>query len=77
MSHPYQLLADGIPGSRGLGVSVFPPDARKTRLWVAALPRANASGTQQSLALALDSLAGQLEQAAALHRLGVVRRTPR
>jgi hypothetical protein len=24
----------------------------------------------------LDSLAGQLEQAAALHRLGVVRRTP-
>ena len=25
----------------------------------------------------LDNLAGQLEQAAALHRLGVVRRTPR
>lgn len=59
MSHPYQLLGDGMPGSRGLGTSLFPADARKTRLWVAALPRANAAGTQQSLALAIDSLAGQ------------------
>jgi hypothetical protein len=59
MSHTFPLLADGMPGSRGLGASAFPADARKTRLWVAALPRANATGTQQSLALALDSLAGQ------------------
>jgi hypothetical protein len=34
-------------------------DARKTRAWVAALPRANASATQASLAQALDRLAGQ------------------
>lgn len=59
MSHTYPLLGEGLPGSRGLGGGLFPADARKTRAWVQALPRANALATQQSLALALDSLAGQ------------------
>ena len=59
MSQPYRLLSEGMPGSRGLGASTFQADARKTRLWVAALPRANALATQQSLEMALDSLAGQ------------------
>jgi hypothetical protein len=59
MSQGYRLLSEGIPGSLGLAASSFPADARRTRSWIAALPRANALATQQSLAHALDSLAGQ------------------
>ena len=59
MSQTYRLLSEGMPGPRGVGSSMFPPDARKTRAWVAALPRANGLATQQSLDQALDSLAGQ------------------
>jgi hypothetical protein len=59
MSQSYRLLGEGIPGPRGLGGAPLVADARKTRAWVAALPRANASATQASLAQALDSLAGQ------------------
>ncbi len=59
MSQSYRLLGEGIPGPRGLGGAPLAADARKTRAWVAALPRANASATQASLAQALDSLAGQ------------------
>ena len=59
MSQGYRLLSEGIPGSLGLSASSFPADARRTRAWIAALPRANALATQQSLAQALDSLAGQ------------------
>jgi len=59
MSQTYRLLSEGMPGPRGAGASTFQADARKTRLWVAALPRANALATQQSLEMALDSLVGQ------------------
>ena len=59
MSQTYRLLSEGMPGPRGTGASTFQADARKTRLWVAALPRANALATQQSLEMALDSLVGQ------------------
>ena len=59
MSQGYRLLSEGIPGSLGLSASSFAADARRTRAWIAALPRANALATQQSLAQALDSLAGQ------------------
>lgn len=40
-------------------MATFPADARKTAQWVAALPRANAAATRQSLAWALDSLCAQ------------------
>ena len=59
MSHSFGLLSEGMPGARGLSKTTFPADARKTKSWVAALPRANAIATQQSLAQALDSLNGQ------------------
>ncbi len=59
MSQTYRLLREGMPGPQGLGKAEFPADVRKTREWVAALPRANAQATRQELALALDSLAGQ------------------
>jgi hypothetical protein len=59
MSQGYRLLSEGIPGALGLSTASFPADARRTRAWIAALPRANAGATQQSLAQALDSLAGQ------------------
>ena len=70
MSQTYRLLSEGIPGTQGLATSTFPADARKTRLWVAALPRANAVATQHSLSLALDSLAGQRLDGS--QRLGVL-----
>lgn len=59
MSQGYRLLSEGIPGSLGLAPSSFVADARRVRAWIAALPRANALATQQTLAQALDSLAGQ------------------
>ena len=59
MSQSYRLLSEGLPGPEGLGMANFPADARKTLQWVAALPRANAMATRQSLAQALDSLNGQ------------------
>ena len=60
MSQTYRLLGEGLPGSSGKGGGgSFAADVRKTRTWVAALPRANALATQQSLAQALDSLMGQ------------------
>jgi hypothetical protein len=59
MSQGYRLLGEGIPGSLGLGPTTFVADARRARGWIAALPRANGLATQQSLAGALDSLAGQ------------------
>ncbi len=48
-----------MPEPVGLGMATFPADPRKTTQWVAALPRANAAATQQSLAWALDSLSAQ------------------
>lgn len=59
MSEGYRLLSEGMPSSRGAGMATFLADARKAKQWVAALPRANALATQQSLAQALDSLSGQ------------------
>ncbi len=59
MSQCYRLLGEGIPGSLGLSPLLFPADAKRTRGWIAALPRANALATQQRLSEALDSLAGQ------------------
>ena len=59
MGPSYRLLGEGMPEPLGLGMATFPADARKTTHWVAALPRANAAATQQSLAWALDSLSGQ------------------
>ena len=59
MSQSYTLLSSGLPASQGSLGPAFVADARRTRAWVAALPRANALGTQQSLAQALDSLNGQ------------------
>jgi len=48
----------------------FAADPRKARQWAAALPRANALATQQSLGQALDSLASQRLDGAT--RLGVL-----
>lgn len=59
MSQAYRLLREGMPESRGSGDGRFHADAKKVRAWIAALPRANAQATQQELAQALDSLAGQ------------------
>lgn len=59
MTQSFRLLSEGIPEPRSSGGATFSADARKIRLWIAALPRANALATQQSLAQALDSLAGQ------------------
>jgi cyclic-di-GMP-binding protein len=59
MSQSHRLLGEGIPGPHGLGGAPFAADARKARAWIAALPRANATGTQLNLAQALDSLAAQ------------------
>jgi hypothetical protein len=59
MSQSYTLLSSGLPAGPGPGGAVFAADARRTKAWAAALPRANALGTQQSLAQALDSLNGQ------------------
>ena len=59
MIQSYQLLSEGIPNTSVPGLPTFPAEARKTRDWVAALPRANALATQQRLAQALDSLSGQ------------------
>ncbi len=59
MGQAYRLLSEGMPRPLGLGTATFTADPRKTRQWVAALPRANALATQQSLAQALDSLSGQ------------------
>ena len=70
MGKSYRLLSEGIPPPRGLGSASFTPDPRKARAWVAALPRANALATQQSLGQALDSLAGQRLDGA--QRLGVL-----
>jgi hypothetical protein len=70
MGKAYRLLGEGIPPPRGTGSDSFAADARKTRLWVAALPRANALATQQSLMQALDSLASKRLEGA--QRLGVL-----
>ncbi len=70
MAKAYRLLSEGIPPPRGTGLSSFSADPRKARQWVAALPRANALATQQSLAQALDSLAGRRLDGA--QRLGVL-----
>jgi hypothetical protein len=59
MGQGYRLLSEGIPDALGLSATPFVADARRVRGWIAALPRANALATQQSLAHALDSLAGQ------------------
>jgi hypothetical protein len=59
MGQSHRLLSEGMAEPRGLATAVFQADARKTKQWVAALPRANAQATQNSLAQALDSLAGQ------------------
>ena len=59
MGQAYRLLSEGMPQPRGLGTAKFAADPRKTRQWAASLPRANALATQQALAQALDSLAGQ------------------
>jgi hypothetical protein len=60
MATAYRLLSEGMPTPpAGTGAPAFAPDARKARLWVAALPRANALATQQSLAQALESLSAQ------------------
>jgi len=59
MSRSYRLLSEGMPPPRSAGSTTFVADARKARQWVAALPRANALSTQQSLGQALDSLASQ------------------
>jgi hypothetical protein len=69
-SRPYRLLSEGMPPPRSAGSSSFAADPRKTRQWVAALPRANALATQQSLDQALDSLASQRLDGAT--RLGVL-----
>jgi hypothetical protein len=70
MSRSYRLLSEGMPPPRGVGTSSFSADPRKARQWVAALPRANALATQQSLGQALDSLASQRLDGA--QRLGVL-----
>lgn len=70
MGKSYRLLSEGIPPPRGLGSASFAADARKARHWVAALPRANALATQQSLGQALDSLASQRLDGS--QRLGVL-----
>ena len=59
MIQSYRLLSQDMPESRGEGAAAFTTDARKARKWVAALPRANALATQQSLGQALVSLAEQ------------------
>lgn len=76
MSQGYRLLSESMPRPQGLGSTTFPAEVRKTRQWVAALPRANALATQQSLAQALDSLSGQrLEGALRLSVLEELRPT--
>ena len=70
MSRSYRLLAEGMPPPRSAGLASFAADPRKARNWVAALPRANALATQQSLGQALDSLASQRLDGAT--RLGVL-----
>jgi hypothetical protein len=55
----YRLLIEDMPAPQGQGTATFHADARKTKQWVAALPRANALATQQSLRQALDSLSSQ------------------
>jgi hypothetical protein len=70
MSRSYRLLSEGMPSPRSAGSSTFAADPRKARQWVAALPRANALATQQSLGQALDSLASQKLDGAT--RLGVL-----
>lgn len=70
MSLSYRLLGEGMPEPAGLGMATFPADARKTAQWVAALPRANAAATQQSLAWALDSLSAQRLDGS--HRLAIL-----
>ncbi len=59
MGQSYRLLGEGLPVASPQAGAVFAADARKTRAWVAALPRANALATQQSLARALESLHSQ------------------
>jgi hypothetical protein len=70
MSRSYRLLSEGMPPPRSAGSTTFAADARKARQWVAALPRANALSTQQSLGQALDSLGSQRLDGA--QRLGVL-----
>ncbi len=70
MSVPYRLLSEGMPPPRSAGSFNFAADPRKARQWVAALPRANALATQQSLGNALDSLGSQRLDGAT--RLGVL-----
>jgi len=70
MSRSYRLLSEGMPPPRSAGSASFSADPRKARQWVAALPRANALSTQQSLGQALDSLASQRLDGA--QRLGVL-----
>ena len=70
MGLSYRLLGEGMPEPVGLGMATFPADARKTVQWVAALPRANAAATQQSLAWALDSLSSQRLDGS--HRLAIL-----
>jgi len=70
MSKSYRLLSEGMPPPRSAGSASFSADPRKARQWVAALPRANALSTQQSLGQALDNLASQRLDGA--QRLGVL-----
>ncbi|MBW8367907.1 MAG: hypothetical protein K0M70_08620 [Arenimonas sp.] len=58
MSDSYRRLGEDLP-DRVDGAGVFVADARKVKAWVAALPRANAQATEQSLARALESLVSQ------------------
>ncbi|PZO07311.1 MAG: hypothetical protein DCF27_11415 [Lysobacteraceae bacterium] len=58
MSDSYARLGEDLP-DRVDGDGVFVADARKVKAWVAALPRANAQATEQSLTRALESLVSQ------------------
>jgi hypothetical protein len=58
MSDSYKRLGEDLP-DRVDGDGVFVAEARKVKAWVAALPRANAQATGQSLSRALESLVSQ------------------
>ncbi|MEO8162036.1 MAG: hypothetical protein ABI588_11515, partial [Arenimonas sp.] len=70
MGKAYRLLGEGMPPPREAGSASLPIEPRKTRAWVAALPRANALATQQTLSQALDGLVSRRLDGA--QRLGVL-----
>lgn len=59
MTEAYRRLREGMPEPGMNTTGRFHADPKKVKVWVAALPRANATATQQELDTALASLSSQ------------------